>query len=119
MGVELGSCILWTKCTGRDGYGRVWFEGRMVKAHRLAFFLHHGYWPNICRHSCDVKACVNPDHLLDGTQADNVRDAIERGRFIYRDPTINPGMPSHAHDHAAYQREVRRRKKAMTWIYRA
>ncbi|MGH7179882.1 MAG: HNH endonuclease [Tepidisphaeraceae bacterium] len=34
----------------------------------------------VVRHTCDVPACVNVQHLVLGTQLDNVHDAIERGR---------------------------------------
>lgn len=67
----------------RQGYMRVWFEGRATKAHRLSFFLHHGYWPGVCRHSCDNPPCYNPTHLLDGTVGDNNRDRDSRGRNGY------------------------------------
>jgi len=32
-------------------------------------------------HNCDIKACVNIDHLYLGTRKDNARDAIERGQM--------------------------------------
>ena len=46
----------------------------------FSYFLNIGIVPDICRHTCDTKDCVNPAHLLNGTQKDNMRDMFERGR---------------------------------------
>ncbi len=75
------SCDNWlaTKPSAQ-GYPRVYFEGKRVTVHRLAFFKTNGYWPVICRHSCDNRICVNPDHLLDGSILDNVQDMVDRKR---------------------------------------
>ncbi|ACP44084.1 hypothetical protein VPP93_gp13 [Vibrio phage VP93] len=34
----------------------------------------------VVRHTCDNPRCINPDHLIGGTIADNNRDRAERGR---------------------------------------
>lgn len=41
----------------------------------------------LLRHKCDNPPCVNPDHLIPGTAADNSRDSIERGRFYAQNMT--------------------------------
>lgn len=73
-------CWIWQGYRHKSGYGEIRRHQKRILAHRQAFFIANGHMPNICRHICDVKECVNPGHLLDGTQADNVRDRDERGR---------------------------------------
>jgi hypothetical protein len=60
---------------------------RQEYAHRVAFCLDRGIAIGsladgiVIRHRCDFKPCCNPHHLLDGCQADNVQDMIERGQI--------------------------------------
>jgi HNH endonuclease len=74
-------CKLWGGKLGSHGYGITRFNGESVTAHRLAFFLDYGHWPTpLCCHRCDVRACVEPAHLFEGTRTDNNRDMCAKGR---------------------------------------
>lgn len=53
------------------GYGKFWFNGRMVKAHRFSYSLVHGDIEGVLDHLCRNRACVNPDHLEDVSNKEN------------------------------------------------
>ena len=80
-------CWLWVGSRGSRDYGQIWFNGieRYKSAHRVSWILFKGKIPDgLCvLHHCDVEACVNPDHLFLGTNADNKHDSIRKGRNCY------------------------------------
>lgn len=77
---KTATCWLWTACLDCDGYGRFQLNGRPQLAHRVAWWLKYNKWPKILRHTCDNPACVNLDHLVDGTHASNAADRVAKGR---------------------------------------
>lgn len=74
-------CWLWTSGVNKWGYGLFYFQGRTVAAHRVSWLLHRGEIGrlHVC-HRCDVRCCVNPDHMFLGTASDNAQDSIRKGR---------------------------------------
>lgn len=77
-------CALWIGTYGtRNRYGIFCAHGQRFRAHRYSYELAYGPIPAglvVC-HRCGTPECVNPDHLFVGTQADNVLDAISKGRI--------------------------------------
>lgn len=75
-------CWLWTASAQESGYGSFYFDGQLDRAHRVSWKLAHGSIPDgaMVLHHCDNPRCVNPSHLFLGTNTDNMRDMIRKGR---------------------------------------
>lgn len=78
-------CIIWKKYCTRAGYGQVGVGGKVLYAHRVAYAEANGVSVESLdgievRHVCDNPPCVNPEHLVLGTHAQNMGDMKERGR---------------------------------------
>lgn len=74
-------CWVWV---GRlhHGYGSIDWGGRDRIAHRhLWAYLHGDPGDLVVCHRCDNAPCVRPDHMFLGTNGDNIRDAVEKGRI--------------------------------------
>jgi hypothetical protein len=92
-----GGCHLWTGARNVWGYGRLKREGVMLAAHRVAWEMAHGPIPDGLHvlHHCDVRLCVNPEHLFLGTHADNMRDMSDKKLARAGISTFDgAGMPS-------------------------
>ncbi len=80
---EETGCHLWEGSISPNGYGIVNFYGKTQSAHRHAWEEANGEIPeglNIL-HSCDVKNCINPEHMSLGSQQQNMDDKVARGRI--------------------------------------
>jgi len=69
-------CWLWTGTTRPDGYGVVKVGDRWERVHR---FVVRAGEIDVVRHKCNVRNCINREHLIIGTQAQNVLDSVAAG----------------------------------------
>lgn len=90
-------CWEFTGRASSNGYGQLSHNGRMRTLHRYSYeAFSESLIPSgrVVRHSCDNRLCANPEHLLLGTQRDNILDAIARNptrkgsQFVCSDKTM-------------------------------
>ncbi|MDE2104192.1 MAG: HNH endonuclease [Patescibacteria group bacterium] len=87
MSEEYEGCIAWKGRRTEFGHGQFRFAGSIWFAHRAAWVCSNGDIPKGMQvlHKCDNPWCIKLEHLFLGTQADNIADAIAKGRF-YKHP---------------------------------
>lgn len=75
-------CWEWQGYISKKGYGRTKFLNKEWLAHRLFYTLIHGDIPDgkVIMHNCDNRKCVNPEHLVCGTQQQNIQDRNNKKR---------------------------------------
>jgi hypothetical protein len=78
-----GDCVVYVGTRNKDGYGQFTTQGQFWRANRYFYSYFVGPIPKgkLIRHTCDNPPCVLPSHLILGTDADNNRDMMERGRY--------------------------------------
>ncbi|MCF7910854.1 MAG: HNH endonuclease [Melioribacteraceae bacterium] len=77
----INECWLWDKHHDKDGYPK--YLGLPLQRIIWEITRQRKIEPNyVIRHTCDNPNCINPFHLLSGSQADNAKDKVMRGRSI-------------------------------------
>lgn len=86
-------CWLWLGAKSKKGYGSFILDGRRnvegarkpIGTHRISWMFASGSIPDGLHvlHHCDTPACVNPLHLFLGTNLDNTKDKMAKGRARY------------------------------------
>jgi hypothetical protein len=94
------NCWIWTGKGTKKGYGQIASGGKdgvSILAHRLSYEIHKGPIPDglVVMHSCDNPSCVNPDHLSAGTQSENIKDSIRKGRKVLPKLPVFIGVEHH------------------------
>ena len=77
-------CWDWSAARDKDGYGLFKLRGVTRRAHRIAYLAYVGSFdPKLhVQHRCDNPACCRPSHLFLGSQRDNVKDMMGKGRHV-------------------------------------
>lgn len=96
-------CWNWTGGCNTPGYGQIrmgdGIKSKRMLSHRVAYELAYGEIPDgllVC-HRCDNPLCCNPTHLFLGTNADNAKDKVSKGRQARGGNISRPGEkhPNH------------------------
>lgn len=68
-------CWVWNGAISAGKYGSLYYQGRMQKAHRVAWVLYRGEIPAglDLDHLCRNTKCCNPDHLEPVTRSENLK----------------------------------------------
>lgn len=79
---NVNECWEWLAGLRGAGYGTFWSSRGNRFAHRVIYMHEVGMEnpDNIVMHTCDNPKCVNPNHLIEGTQLDNVHDMVSKNR---------------------------------------
>lgn len=72
-------CFHWLG--GGTRYGQIRWKDRHIPVTHFVWFITYNKWPkNQMNHKCHNPICVNPEHLYDGTQLENMQDMKNAGR---------------------------------------
>jgi len=81
--IDSNGCWIFTGHLNNKGYGVIHYDQGHIFVHRLSMKLYRSdeYSDNLnVLHKCDIRKCFNPEHLFMGTQSDNIRDCVVKGR---------------------------------------
>ena len=117
--VTASGCWEYTGYILPNGYAEISFRSHQTRVHRLVYRIVKGEIPegkHVC-HTCDNTICFNPDHLEPGTQQENIRQSVDRGRHHETVKTHCPAGHAYA-EHARFERGGSKRACRMCSVIR-
>lgn len=99
-------CWLWQGSISRDGYPKHNIAGKRVDVHRMALEAKERapLGSQMAHHTCAVSSCVNPDHLIPATHAENIAEMKARHSYTRRIQELEDALRSLAPEHALLDR---------------
>lgn len=76
-------CWLWNGAKDKYGYGVVRINKRNYLTHKVAWMIANNQLipkGQVIRHTCHKRNCVNPEHLITGSQLNNIDDRVKSNR---------------------------------------
>jgi len=93
--IDANGCWIWQGATS-NGYAQVWTDGSSQRCYRVSYICYKGpVKPGLyVLHKCDVKRCINPEHLYEGTAQQNRADLFARGdpEKVYNQNSYNKSL---------------------------
>lgn len=83
--ISESGCWIWQGILTSNGYAQDQYRGKTISVHRQMYKVTRGVeipkkpQRSVC-HTCDVRPCINPDHLWLGSQKENLADSVRKGR---------------------------------------
>ncbi len=117
--VDENDCWRWTGPHDKDGYGTLREKEKTIRVHRKSYEENVGPLSDselVC-HSCDIRDCLNPGHLWKGSNADNIKDMVSKGRNIYGERSCMAKLTSQMAIEILLWLEIGIAKKALARLY--
>lgn len=116
--IREGQCFRCTSHTqGSNGYPKLKRNKKTRNIARMILIRRLGDIPTgvVSRHTCDNRWCIRPDHIISGSQSDNMKDRKERGGYGDQRGEKNPchkltyRQVSQIREATGFQREIAKR----------
>lgn len=115
--IPIGKCLVWQGPVDKDGYGKIYLDGKHQILHRVVYEHFNGEIPkgltidHVWARGCKFKACINISHLEAVSNAENILRSDSPTAINARKETCDRGHPFETNEHGLrFCRECNRRR---------